>query len=356
MPAIRSSFIFSFSFSLRRTGLKLRIKYPLIKYALLISIFLGASILTALCLTKLPLRSGKCPRVQYMASFEVPKESEFFFAHSRQSELSQAIMYHDLDDSMTNARLADIIFVGDSRMQMGLRAEFLMPKAEQIGVRLFSLAFGHVEKAKFGLALIRKFNLKPKVVVVGGGPFVFQDSYSKVAEKAIGMTRWGAIKHWFEAAGWWNIKRRLHSVLPKIEFFNGRLHARYVHYRSSRTGWWKTVLEANGKGKIGFMPEKKSYDRYLPMALEFKQEMDRIGALLVLTIVPYRNTQVGHLPYLSKKLGVPLVVPPFDNLRLSDGSHLNRVSASRFSDTFWDKFIAMPQVKEKLALGSDLAP
>ncbi|MFC1853184.1 hypothetical protein ACFL27_23550 [candidate division CSSED10-310 bacterium] len=323
----------------------------LIKYALLLSIFLCSSFLTARILPKLPLRSGKYPRVQYMASFEVPLGPEFFFAHSRQSELSQSIMYHNLDDSMDNARLADIIFIGDSRMPLGLREEFLMPKAAQIGVSLFSLGFGHVEKAKFGLLLIRKFNLKPKVVVVAGGPFIFQDSLSGVGEQAVRMTRWDAIKQWFEAASWWNIKRRLHSVLPKIEFFNGRLHARYIHYRSSRTGWWKTVLEPNGQGKPGFIPERKSYERYLPMAEEFKQEMDRIGALLVLTIVPYRNTQVGHLPYLSKKLGVPVVVPPFDGLRLADGSHLNRASAQRFSEMFWAEFIALPEVREKLSLG-----
>ncbi|MCP4397464.1 MAG: hypothetical protein GY801_09235 [bacterium] len=186
-----------------------------------------------------------------MASFEVPKGPEFFFAHSRQPELSQAILYHDLDDSMENARRADVIFIGDSRMPLGLREEFLMPRAEEIGVKLFSLGFGHVEKAKFGLALIRKFDLRPRVVVVAGGPFVFKDAYSDVGEQAVRMTRWDAMKHWFEGANWWEIKRRLHSALPKIEFFNGYIHAHYIHYRSSRTGWWKTVLERGGNGEIG---------------------------------------------------------------------------------------------------------
>ncbi|MCP4397463.1 MAG: hypothetical protein GY801_09230 [bacterium] len=92
------------------------------------------------------------------------------------------------------------------------------------------------------------------------------------------------------------------------------------------------------------------------MATEFKQEMDRINALVVLTVVPYRNTQIGHLAYLSEKLGVTVVLPPFDGLRLSDGSHLNRESARRFSKMFWDEFIATPEIRKRLLDRPDQSP
>ncbi len=322
----------------------------LTKSALLIAIFGGAILLTAYLLPQLPIRPLKnpYPRVQYTASFEVPEDPDYFFAHSRQAELSHAIMYHGLNDSMDHARNADVIFIGNSRMPLGLREEFLMPKAQKLGVSLYSFGFGHVEKARFGLALIQKFNLKPKVVVVAGGPGIFNDGYSAVGAKAISMTKWDAMKHWFEGASWWNLKRRMHTVLPKVEFFDGRVHAQYIHYRSSRTGWWKTVLEPGARGLIGFGQERKSYEDELPMAKEFKQEMDRIDALLVLTVVPHRDTRMGHLPYFSDKLDVPMIVPSFDGLRMADGSHLSRESAKIFSDRFWEVFIANPHVREKL--------
>jgi hypothetical protein len=326
-----------------------------LKSLFLTVLFIGSVVFSAYVFPKLAIRpsKGAFPRIQYMASFEVPSSPDFYFAHSRQSELSQSIMFHDLDDSMKNAAKADIIFIGDSRLPLGLREEFLVPRANEVGVRLFSFGFGHVEKAKFGLALIKKFDLKPKIVVVVGGPFVFQDSYSVIGEQAIRMSRWDAMKRWFEAASWWNIKLRWHSVMPKIEFFDNRLHASHVHYRSSITGWWKTVLEPNRQGEIKFKPEAKNYEKYLPMATEFKQKMDEIGALLIVSVVPYNQTQTGHLPYLKEHLGVTTLLPSFKDMRLSDGSHLNRESARVYSERFWDLFIAHPDVRKRLSLDTN---
>ena len=138
--------------------------------------------------------------------------------------------------------------------------------------------------------------------------------------------------------------------MPKIEYFRKYFQPGYIYYRSSRTGWWYPSLEGSGKHPVGYAEEEASYADYLPVARELHQELNRRGSLLVLTIVPYGQTQIGHFAYFSEKLGVSVVRPEVADLRTSDGSHLNRESARRYSHAFWTEFIAMPEVRERLSL------
>ena len=86
------------------------------------------------------------------------------------------------------------------------------------------------------------------------------------------------------------------------------------------------------------------------MAQELKAELDSRGSLLILTIMPYRKVKTGHLPYLSKELGVPYILPPFDGLQTADSSHLAPDSADRISEYIWRALIDLPVVRKKLSL------
>src|SRR4051812_46469023 len=79
-------------------------------------------------LPRLPLRDPPYPRVRTMPKFEIPKDDSFFIA-SAGDELSQTVLYHDLGESIRHAREADILVVGDSRAQMGLREDVIVPAA-----------------------------------------------------------------------------------------------------------------------------------------------------------------------------------------------------------------------------------
>lgn len=314
------------------------------------SVMMVSIIISAWLLPNLHLRPGDYPRVEFTPEFDIPSEPEYFFVHGRQPELSQSILYHDIGDSITHARQADVLFIGDSRMPVGLRGEFLLPNADALGIRLFSLGMGHVERVRFAMDLIRKHDIRPKVLIAVGGPHIYRDVYSEMSQQAIQMSKWDAIKHQFEATPWWNLQFRLHHLVPKIEFFRDRFQPGYIYYRSSHTGWWYPSLEWSGKYPVRYAEEYENYEDYLPIAHELHQELKRRGTLLVLTIVPYGSTRIGHLAYLSKKLNIPVVLPEVEDLRTSDGSHLTRESARRYSHAFWTEFIALPEVRERLAL------
>lgn len=299
-------------------------------------------------LPRLPLGPETSQRLLDVPPFEVPRDS--FFVESAGDDLSQMVLWHGLGDSIENARRADILFVGDSRMPVGLREEIIVPAAAALGLRVFSLACGHVERVPFALELIRKHDLHPKIVVVVGGPHVFKDLWSAPADKARKMTRWQARTTWIEADARWRLQSWLHSWLPKIDWFDRDLIASWIMYRSARTGWLLPVVEPSSSIPIGARPEDPSYAALLPLARELKQELDQRGAELVLSVVPYGDTRTGHLPFLAQELGVPVVLPSFDGMFTADGSHLDRSSATSYSKAFWSQLLALPEVRNKLSL------
>jgi hypothetical protein len=288
------------------------------------------------------------PQLLTMPPFQAPDGA--FFATAGGEDLSQIVLLHDLGDSIDHARRADILFVGDSRMPVGLREEVIEPAAAALGLRVFSLACGHVERVRFALDLIRTHDLRPKIVVVVGGPHMFRDLRSAPAEKARAMTRWQAWKAWLEADARWTVQRWVHAWLPKIDWFGGQLTTPWILYRSTRTGWLLPVVEPSESYPVGVVPDDPSYAYLLPLAHELEEELDQRGAVLVLSIVPYGNTRIGHLPFLARELGVAVVLPSFDGIRTADGSHLSRSDAALYATAFWNQFLALPEVRQKLSL------
>jgi hypothetical protein len=315
--------------------------------------FAVAFLVAMVVLPRLPLGPKGSPRLLTVPSFTVPRGS--FFAETTGDEISQLVLWHALGDSIAHARRADILFIGDSRMPMGLRQADIVPAAGALGLRVFSLACGHVERVPFALKLIRKHDLRPKVVVVVGGPHLFRDVLSGPAEKAMKLTRWRAWTQWTEADARWRLQSWVHAWLPKIDWFGQRLTSSWILYRSTRTGWLIPVVEPSARYPIGFDREDASYAPSLPVARALKDELDRRGAALILSLVPYGDTRTGHLPFLARELGVPVVLPSFDGLATADGSHLDRSSAESYGKAFWSQLLALPEVREKLSL-DDPAP
>lgn len=306
-------------------------------------------------LPRLPLRSPPYPCLRTMPAFEIPHDDSFFIT-SVGDELSQMVLYHDLGDSIDHARQADILIVGDSRAQMGLREDVIVPAAQKLGLRVFSLACGHAERMRFMLEVIRKNDLHPKIVVAVGGEHIWTDGVSGPAARAMAETRWDAWKEWMEARAAWSAQVALHSHLPRIDFFDQELTAGWVVYRSARTGWWRPALQPSGRYPVDFSKEDHGgYEYLLPFARAVKEELDARGALLVLSIVPYGDTRSRYLPYLARELGVRSVVPSFDGMVTCDASHLEPESAERYSRLFWNELIALPEVRRRLSLPTEVS-
>jgi len=316
---------------------------------IILCLMLGSFAAATWTLQHLPMRPGKYPKVRTLPHFADPGADAFFVSDGKE-ELSHIALFHDFGPSIENARQADILLFGNSRQQTGLREAVIEKEARALGLKAFTIATGHADKTRFALDLIRKHDLRPRVVVASGGPFVFTEGLSPWAQKVVSMGRWEAWKFYWESQAAWLVQSRLHRYLPRLDYFDRRLGSRWILYRSAVTGWWRQVAEPNGRYPVSMKAERENYKYTLPLTRELKQELDQRGALLVLTMVPYRDTQSGHLSYLSAELGIPAVVPSFEGMQTSDGSHLNKESGLRISQDFWDQFIALAPVRERLGL------
>lgn len=308
-----------------------------------------AFVLTSALLPRLPLRNGSVARAIQIPDYPDQGDDAFYVTNGSE-ELSHIALYHDIGASIRNARQADILLFGNSRLQTGLREEVIHEQAAKLGLKAFTIATGHADKTRFALELIRRYDLRPRVVVASGGSFVFTEGLSPWAREVMSMTRWQAYKRFWEQSSAWAVKSKLHRYLPRLDFFNTGPRYPWIHYRSDETGWWRNAIELPGRFPVSTQSERQSYRHTLPLAAELKQELDERDALLVLTMVPYMNTRSGHLPYLSGELGVPYILPSFDDLQTADGSHLDRESALRISKEFWQGFIGLETVRKKLSL------
>jgi len=162
------------------------------------------------------------------------------------------------------------------------------------------------------------------------------------------MSRWDAVKLWGETAASWNLRYRLHRVIPKVDIFGRGITSRYVIYRSELTGWWKPAIERNGAYPTSYSEGADAYPRILPLVNEIKQELNQRGSLFIASVIPYRQTDDRYLHHLEKERNISVVHLRLDDLETADGSHLNRRSAERFTNIFWREFIALPEVRERL--------
>ena len=284
----------------------------------------------------------------YTADFEVPV-GPYFYLDAWNFELSKPVLYHGLGDSIEHARAADILFIGNSRTQLGIREEFIVPLAQQHGLKVFSLGSGHAERVGFAMEVIKKHDLRPKVVVILGGSHVYHHSYSDVAKAAIELTRWDAQKLWLETALSWNFRYRLHRIVPKLGLLGHGISSGYIMYRSEVTGWWKPARALGGRFKTSYSEKPAKYRRALKVATRVQRQLQRRGSLLVTGVVPYRNTDYRHLELLKEKLDIPFVHPGLQ-LETADGSHLNYHSARQYTHAFWEIFIRLPEVRQRLSL------
>src|SRR5690349_12349517 len=83
-----------------------------------------------------------------------------------------AALFYGLEpDMVENLRRADVVFVGDSELLIGFSEANVEKFFADRGIRYFLLGFGYGESSEFALAVLKKYALKPKVMVLNIDPF-----------------------------------------------------------------------------------------------------------------------------------------------------------------------------------------
>jgi hypothetical protein len=281
---------------------------------------------------------GFAGREKNISLAQRPPGPAYYLAHDRGGHLDHHVLYHGIDaEAIANLKKADILFVGTSRMMFALRSRVLAPWAQAYGLTYYAMGFGFREGDAWALELIKKHDLRPRLVVVNVDGF-FGRPLSEWAERVKKDSPFGARKLFWEGELGHETRRYVHRVIPNWIDLYGRpgfpFGNEFIAYRSRRDGIWAispwpeptmpAMAEDYGAGPVG--------PRLGDPARAFKDELDRRGSRMIVTYVPTPDDAGGNPVALGKMLGVPVVGMDVDGLTSHDGSHLSEESA-----VFWSR-------------------
>jgi hypothetical protein len=278
-------------------------------------------------------------RVKSITRAERPSD-DYYLAHDHGGHVDHHVLYFGVDaEALDHLKRADVLFVGNSRLMFAARPGVLDGYFARRGLRYYVLGFGFREADRFPLAIIEKFDLRPRVVVVNADGF-FQDDLSPFARSVMKDTRFGAWKLGLEAETGHEIRRAVHQLVPNYVDLFGRpgfpWGRELVIYRSRINGAWQLSPWEPGTAPVpgrdvAFPPLGR---HEVAAARRFKAAMEARGARIILTYVPTPRPQGGGPARFAELLGVPLVLAHPPGLMTEDSDHLDEPSAIAWSEAF----------------------
>lgn len=247
-------------------------------------------------------------------------------------------IYDNFGHAADALKKADVLFLGNSRVMFAFRErEQLDHYFAARSLRYYVMAFPYGEQSALPEAVIRRYDLHPKWVIVNPDPF-FGGKPSKVGAKVLADTRFDAFKFRLETVSAFQSQRLLHRIVPYLGTLwpQDDQEGEWIWYRSKQNG---TIFLSGARGTPGpAVPHgENAYGSLwepgrVPGARSFKQDIERRGAKLILMRIP-PDSDVSAVGF-SKVLHVPLIAPTLPGLRTLDGNHLDDPSAKRFDAEF----------------------
>jgi hypothetical protein len=304
---------------------------PLLPAALYAITLAAAVTLTVVASETVPLMRG---RTQLIAAAERPPDDDHYLATDAGGVIDHHVLWFGIDDEVVRRlRAAEVLFVGNSRLLFALRPSLLRPYFADLGVRYYVMGFGYREGDRLPLEMIRKFDLRPRLVVVNADGF-FTGNLSPWAEVVNRDTPFAARKLQWESEAAHEVRRHIHQLVPNWLRLFGLpglgLRRSFISYRARSDGTWH--LSPWPEGTTGFpSPDLEGPELgrgEIAAARAFKAELDERGAAMVLTRVPSPEPMPGAGPArFADLLAVPLALADVPGLTTADNSHLSEGSA-----------------------------
>ena len=265
--------------------------------------------------------------------------ADHYLAHDHGGHVDHHALYFGTDTAaLAHLQRADVLFLGNSRLMFAARPRVLDPFFAQRGLRYYVLGFGFREADRFPLAIIEKFDLRPRVVIVNADGF-FENRLSDFARAVMKDTPFGAWKFGLEAEAGHEVRRAVHQLVPNYVDLFGRpgfpSRRELVIYRSRTNGSWQLSPWEPGTAPVpGRDLSFPLTSRQATAARRFKTAMEARGAMLLLTAVPTPRPTGGGPARFAELLGTPLLTAHPPGLLSEDGDHLDESSAVAWSEAF----------------------
>jgi hypothetical protein len=265
-------------------------------------------------------------------------DNDHFLAYCRNqmyADYEHGALFYGLElSAIDSIRKAEVIFVGNSKVQAGFSSKAVRDYFNSINVRFFVMGFGYGDESRFSLAVLQKWGASPKVLVINADPF-FTEKLSPPARDALEG----------QPALLWRLVlkllfQRVHRVVC--------LDTPYVCpesepsiFRSARDGQWNWIGPYIAEKSVPIDPSARTLitQEELSMAKNLGEKfLDQIALerqCVVLTGIPNSVLDsTGIAMALAGSLRTRSIALPIDGLSTLDGVHLNLASAERWSGQF----------------------
>jgi hypothetical protein len=226
------------------------------------------------------------------------------------------------------ARNADVLFLGNSHLEVAFSTDATADWFSAASARYYLMGFSYGENVTFAKTLLGRMQPKARVYVINVDDFF--ETFETAPVKTI--LHDPEARHRYEEKRLW---QRIHGpICNTLAVICGN---DYVIFRSRETGAFTKRTDRQKDTPVSYdeTVDRDVVNRYTAAATAFLSRLPP-DACVILTNVPTAGTKIGNADAVAEGLGMELVTPaPLEGLKTYDGSHLDRPSAERWSQAFF---------------------
>jgi hypothetical protein len=228
------------------------------------------------------------------------------------------------------ARKADVLFLGNSRLQIAFSTAATSDWFSTALARYYLLGFSYDENMIFADEILYRIHPHARVYVINVDTFFYRSETAPVK----------SILHDPGAQNRYEEKRRLqHIHEPVCKRFPAICGNSDVIFRSRETGAYIWLTSPKKSAPVSYDPviNQELVDSNTAAAIDFLSHLPVDRKCVILTMVPTVGTKTGNVNAIAAALGDDLITPDIPaGLQTFDGSHLDQASAERWSQAFFE--------------------
>ncbi len=250
---------------------------------------------------------------------------------TRYGDYDRGAFYFELEPPAAgHAADADVLFLGNSRLQFGLSTEATAQWFSASGASHYLLGFTHYENVSFIGPLLERIRPRASAYVINAD-LVFTESLRRPTSR---------LMHEEDAASSYRDKKRWQHPHRSICLAEPALcgDARAI-YRQRDNGHWTLLGNTDGDEKaVADLPQQydPTWQEQVDVGDAFVDSLNVPRDCVLLTIVPNPETRRAEAEWIAEQLDLTFVAPQPGPLGTFDGSHLDRQSAEAWSASFFD--------------------
>lgn len=246
-------------------------------------------------------------------------------------DFDHGAFWFDLEPEARKAAAdAQVLFIGNSRLQFGLSSRWLTQWFADRQASFYLMGFSHSENMTFIAPLLNALEPKAHAYVINVDGF-FDEKSSPPGQDVLGAGDAG--ERYAGKQRWQPFHREICTRVPRVCTGN------VAYYRERATGQWRLAGD-EGLPETGIETEAPldlaKVERAKKLGPAFIASLNTPRECVFLTYVPHKDSEIATARAIADALGFELIAPTVDGLRTFDASHLTPNSAGRYAKAFLD--------------------